>query len=59
MINHKNIVLTGASSGIGKAILELLAAPEVTAAGLGSIRAARSPVTTPSAMVSMVASSRA
>ena len=28
MINNKNIVLTGASSGIGKAILKLLAAPE-------------------------------
>ena len=28
MIQNKNIVITGASSGIGKAILELLAAPE-------------------------------
>ena len=28
MINNKNIVITGASSGIGKAILEMLAVPE-------------------------------
>ena len=28
MINNKTIVITGASSGIGKAILEMLAAPE-------------------------------
>ena len=28
MIQHRNIVITGASSGIGKAILEMLAKPE-------------------------------
>ena len=28
MIHNKNIVITGASSGIGRAILEMLAAPE-------------------------------